>query len=59
MAQANMYLGIFQDTKYTDGIYTCEAAGYSVVATDMPSQYSGGLAVFYWSSPHFTVEAVR
>ena len=59
MAQANMDLEIFQETKFTDGIYTRVSAGHSVVATDMPSQYSGGLAVFYWSSPHFTVEAVR
>ena len=27
MSQANMDLGIFQETKYTDGIYTRESAG--------------------------------
>ena len=27
MSQANMDLGIFQETKYTDGIYTRELAG--------------------------------
>ena len=37
MAQDNMDLGIFQETKCTDGIYTRESAGYSVVATDTPS----------------------
>ena len=37
MAQANIDLGILQETKCTDGIYTCELAGYSVVATDAPS----------------------
>ena len=37
MYQANMELGIFQNTKVTDGIYTCRSAGYSVVATDAPS----------------------
>ena len=34
MAQANIDLSIFQDTKCTDGIYTRESAGYRVVATD-------------------------
>ena len=32
--QANMDLGIFQETKITDGIYTRGSAGCSVVATD-------------------------
>ena len=39
MSQANIDLGILQETKYTDGIYTCESAGYRVVATDAPSQH--------------------
>ena len=34
MSQANMDLGIFQETKCTDGIYTRESVGYRVVATD-------------------------
>ena len=37
MSQDNMDLGIFQETKLTDGIYTRGSAGYSVVATDAPS----------------------
>ena len=37
MSQANMGLGIFQETKVTYGIYTRGSAGYSVVATDAPS----------------------
>ena len=37
MSQANMDLGIFQETKVTDGIYTRESAWYIVVATDAPS----------------------
>ena len=47
MSQANMYLGIFQETKLTDGIYTRGSDGYSVVATDAPSQYRGGVAIFH------------
>ena len=59
MAQANKDLGIFQETKCTDGIYTRDLAGYSVVATDAPIQHHGGVAVFYRPSPLFAVEAVR
>ena len=59
MAQANMDLGIFQETKCTDGIHTCALSGYSIVATDTPSRHRGGVAVFYQQSPHFAVEAVQ
>ena len=54
-----MDLGIFQETKCTDGIYTSESAGYRVVATDAPSQHRGGVALFYRPSPLFVVEIVR
>ena len=37
MSQANMDLGILQETKLTDGIYTRGSAGYSVIASDAPS----------------------
>ena len=59
MAQANIDLGIFHDTKCTDGIYTRASAGYIVVATDAPIRHRGGVAIIYWPSPHFAVEAVR
>ena len=59
MSQANMDLGIFQETKCTDGIYTRELAGYRVVATDAPSRHCGEVALFYRMSPLFEVEAVR
>ena len=59
VAQDNMDLVIFQDTKCTDVIYTRVSAGYSVVATDAPSRHCGGVAVFYRPSPHFVVEAVQ
>ena len=54
-----MDLGIFQETKVTDGIYTRESAGYSVVATYAPSRHRGRVAVFHWPEPHFAVEAVH
>ena len=59
MSQANMDLGILQEIKLTDGIYTRGLAGYSVVATYAPSQHRGGVAIFYRSEPHFAVEAVE
>ena len=59
MFQANMNLGIFQETKCTDGIYTRESAGYRGVATDAPSRHRDGVALFYRPSPRFAVEAVR
>ena len=59
MSQANMYLGIFQEKKCTDGIYTRESAGYRVVATDAPIRHCGRVALFYRPSPIFAVEAVR
>ena len=58
VSQANMDLGIFQETKVTDGIYTRGSAGYSVVATDAPSRHHGGVAVFHRTALHFAVEAV-
>ena len=59
MSQANLDLDIFQETKVTDGIYTCGSAGYSVVATDAPIRHRGGVAVFHQPAPHFAVEAVQ
>ena len=47
MAQANIDLGVFQETKCTDGIYTRESAGYRVIATDALSRHRGGVALFY------------
>ena len=47
MAQANIDLGVFQETKCTNRIYTRELAGYRVVATDAPSRHRGGVALFY------------
>ena len=59
MAQANIDLGVFQETKCTDEIYTRESAGYRVIATDALSRHRGGVALFYRPSPLFAVEAVR
>ena len=57
--QANMDLGILQETNLTYGIYTRGSSGYSVIATDALSRHRGGVALFYRSEPHFVVEAVE
>ena len=54
-----MDLGILQETKLTDGVYTRGSAGYSVIATDAPIRHCGGVAIFYRLEPHFVVEAVE
>ena len=59
VSQANMGLGVFQETKVTDGIYTRGSDGYSVVTTYAPSRHRGGVAVFHRPAPHFSVESVQ
>ena len=59
VSQANMDLGVFQETKVTDRIFTPGSAGYSVVAMDAPSRNCGGVAMFYRPAPHFAAEAVQ
>ena len=48
ISQANMDLGVFQETKLIKRIYTHESSGYKVVATEAPSAHSGDVAIFYW-----------
>ena len=59
LSQSNMDLGILQEKKLTDRIYTRGSAGYSVVATDAPSRHCGSVAIFYRPAPHFAVEVVQ
>ena len=59
MFQANMDLGIFQETKVMDGIYIRGSDWYSVVAIDALSRHRGGVAIFHRPAPHFAVEAVQ
>ena len=59
MEQANLDMGILQEKKITDGVYTRASSGYRVVATDAPSRHSGGIAMFYREGAGFAVEEVR
>ena len=56
MYQANMDLGVFQETKLTKIIYTHKSSGYRVLATEVPSVHSGGVAVLYRAAENFSVE---
>ena len=58
MAQVNIDLGVFKETKCTDGVYTRASAGYCVVATDAPSRHRGRIALFYKEGADFAVEEV-
>ena len=59
VSQANMDLGILQETKIANGVYTRGSAGYKVIAADAPSRHRGGVALFYRLTPRFVVEAVE
>ena len=54
-----MDLGILQETKCIEGIYTHDLDGYHIVATDAPRRHRGGVALFYRPSSLFAVEDVR
>ena len=58
MIQTNVDIGIFQETKRTEGIYSRFLAGYKVVVTPAPSQHQGGVAIFCRDSPVFAVQAI-
>ena len=59
MYQANLDMGILQETKLTNGVYTCASAGYRVVATDAPIRHRGGIAMLFREGARFAVEEVR
>ena len=54
-----MDVGVFHETKMTDGIYTKGSAVYKVVATSAPIRHCGCVALFYRKSPVFAFEAIR
>ena len=59
MSQTNLDLGVIQESKITDGIYTRRSDGYSIFTTDGPTRHRSGVAVFYRESLRFTVEAIQ
>ena len=51
--QADINLGVFQEKKFTRGIYARELGGYRVLATKEPRSHRGGVAVFYHEADNF------
>ena len=45
--QANIYLGILQETNITSGIYMWSLAIFCVVETETPNCPCGGIKLFY------------
>ena len=58
MFQANIDLGIFQDTKVTGGIFERDTGGYRVAATKELILHCGRVSVFCHKAEHFTLEAL-
>ena len=58
-SQPSVDVGVFQETKLTEGIYTGLSEGYMVITTPAPSQHQCGVATLYQDSPVFTVEAIQ
>ncbi len=59
MAAMDVDIGIFQETKVTDGIYTRMLSGYSVVASNAGSVHQGGIALFWRPNKSYEVEDWR
>ena len=58
MATMGVDLGIFTETKITDGIYTRFSSGYNVTATDTVSASQGEIALFWRDNELYEVEEV-
>ena len=56
MTALGVDVGVFQETKVTDGFYPRAASGYTVFATDAKSAWHGGVAVFWREHDLFAVE---
>ena len=56
MAALGVDVGVFQETKVTNGIYARSGSGYSVFATDANSAWQGGVALFWREHDLFVVE---
>jgi exonuclease III len=52
----NVDIAILQETKLTDGVYTRNSSGYSIVASDAPSKHKGGLALCWKESRLYELE---
>ena len=58
MGKSNVDVGVFQETKLMEGIYTRILDGYKVVTMLAPRRHHRGLALFYQDPPAFVVEVI-
>ena len=58
MAMMGVDLGVFTETKITDGVYTRFSSGYNVTATNAVSASQGGIALFWRDNELYEVEEV-
>ena len=58
MAATGVDLGIFTETKITDGVYTRFSSGYNVTASNAVSACQGGIALFWRENELYEVEEV-
>ena len=58
MAATGVDLGIFMETKTTDGVYTRFSSGYNVTASNAVSASQGGIALFWRDKELYEVEEV-
>ena len=58
VSQANIGLGVFQETKFTGGVYERDSEGYRVAATKAPIPHRSSVAIFYCEAEHFTFEVL-
>ena len=58
MAATGVDLGIFTETKITDGVYTRFSSGYNVTASNAVSASQGGIALFWRDNEIYEVEEV-
>ena len=59
MDEANVDVGVLQETKLPLNIYTRWSSGYHVITTAAPTQHQGGLTVIYRSSEQWQLEAYQ
>ena len=60
MDQANIRLGVFQETKFMDEVHTCASTGYRFFATNVLIGNSGEVALFYRDdAPNFQVKVMQ
>ena len=59
MSIMNIDFGIFTETKFVNDMYTKQAYGYDVIATEAKHNNQGGVALFYRKSQHYAFEGLK